>query len=290
MSISPLWVFFLFFFFKNYREHSVYTQCFSAASFHVGASVKSLKCEVKSEWQPVYLFEHTSQCCCPPPPTLFKSTFRCNLTAPLYLLTSICESFSRPAQGHLDKGVPFFKRSAFKLRLQPKGKRGEPAGTDCVWIGAFTSKKWTNLICSLLHSTLGRGALAGIRVFQVLPLAYETISAHYWRLPLKRRRPPPLPRSESCTCSGCTYKAAQLLLCHMKRYIFSFAFDGVSTRQSSREMKKNLIRKVYLYCNTFLCCDLLVVQLCFFRQDASPLVCHCVFFFFCGLLLTAAVH
>lgn len=172
------------------------------------------------------------------------------------------------------------------MRLQPKGKRGEPAGTDCVWIGAFTSKKWTNLICSLLHSSLGRGALAGIGYFRC---CLSSVKPYLLIIEGSLSKGGAPTQSESCLCSGCTYKAAQQLLCHVKRYIFSYALMEFPHVRVWGKWKNQInvltgfqkcsyitiLSEVVTYLlSNYVCCESISVPL----------------WFLCGLFLTTAVH
>lgn len=136
-----------------------------------------------------------------------------------------------------------------------------------------------------------QGCACMYMVFQVLPLSCETISARYWRLPLKRRSPPA--ERAPYVLRMRVQSGAAAIVSHEKIHI-QLRIDGVSIRQSLGEMEKELRNvltglKKYTYITILLWLVTYLLSNWVFqtRRCRSMNVPLCSF---CGLLLTAAAH
>lgn len=136
-----------------------------------------------------------------------------------------------------------------------------------------------------------QGCACMYMVFQVLPLSCETISARYWRLPLKRQSPPA--ERPPYVLRMRVQSGAAAIVSHEKIHI-QLRIDGVSIHQSSGKMEKELRNvltafKKYTYITILLWLVTYwlsnwVFQTRRCRSMNAPLG------FFCGLLLTAVAH
>lgn len=184
----------------------------------------------------------------------------------------------------------FLKEVLLTSRLQPKGRRGEPAGADCVWIGPFTGKKVNklNLFFAPLQSWQGCASRYGL--FQVLPLSPVKPYLLVIEGALSKGGappPPPPPAERELNVQRMHVQSSAAAIVSDEKIHIQLRIDGVSARQSLRQTRKSDSKRctyvtVLVEVVTYLLPDCAFQTRC--KSISVPLLC------FCGLLLTAAVH